>query len=93
MGFRDDPGSIRSVRERLYRLGEELKRDPGELEIGTTLDVKPSAPAESESPAEAVVESLGQLKEAGVSFCALSLSPMTQESLAWVIEDVAPNFP
>jgi probable F420-dependent oxidoreductase len=86
MGFRDDPASIREVRKGLDVLGEELGRDPGRLEIGTTLDVK--APTSGDS-AEAVVESLGQLEEAGVSFCALSLSPMTQEALAWVVEEVA----
>jgi probable F420-dependent oxidoreductase len=91
MGFRDDPGSIRKVREGLELLGEDLGRDPGELEIGTTLHVKPPASAESGSPAEAVVDSLTKLAEAGVTFCALSLSPMTPETLAWVVEEVTPN--
>jgi probable F420-dependent oxidoreductase len=91
MGFRDDPGSIRKVRDGLNHLSVELDRDPGKLEIGTTLDVKPPASNESKSSAEAALESLGQLKEAGVNFCALSLSPMTPEALAWIVEEVAPN--
>jgi probable F420-dependent oxidoreductase len=90
MGFRDDPASIRGVREGLDVLGEEFGRDPGGLEIGTTMDVKISSGA-SGRPAEAVVESLGRLEEAGVSFCALSLSPMTRETLAWIVEEVAPQ--
>jgi hypothetical protein len=40
-----------------------------------------------------LIESLGQLKEAGASFCALSLSTMTRESLDWVAEEIAPNVP
>lgn len=91
MGFRDDPDSIREVRSGLDLLGEELGRDPGVLEIGTTLDVKPPTLGQPGDPAEAVVESLGQLEETGVSFCALSLSTMTPETLAWVVEEVAPK--
>jgi len=91
MGFRDDPGSIRSVRKGLDLLGEEYGTDPGRLEIGTTLDVKLTTPDEPGDPAEAVVESLGRLEEAGVSFCALSLSTQTPEALAWVVEEVAPK--
>jgi probable F420-dependent oxidoreductase len=93
MGFRDDPGSIRKVREGLDVLGEELDRDPGELEIGTTLDVKSPASTDSASSAEAVADSLSELAEAGVTFCALSLSPMTPEALAWIVEEVSPNVP
>jgi probable F420-dependent oxidoreductase len=92
MGFRDDPDSIRNVRYGLHRLGEELDRDPEELEMGTTLNVKSPTSDESKSSAEAAVETLGQLNEAGASFSALSLSPTTQEFLAWVAEDVAPNI-
>jgi probable F420-dependent oxidoreductase len=91
MGFRDDPDSIREVRRGLDLLGEEYGTDPGRLEIGTTMDVKVTSSGEAGDSAEAVVESLGQLEEAGVTFCGLSLSPMSQETLAWVIEDVAPK--
>jgi probable F420-dependent oxidoreductase len=91
MGFRDDPASIREVRMGLDLLGEEYGTDTGRLEFGTTMDVKvPTSGKQGDSP-EAVVERLGQLQEAGVSFCALSLSPMSLETLAWVAEEVAPK--
>ena len=93
MGFRDDPGYIREIRDGLNQLSEQLDRDPAGLQIGTTLDARPPAPNQSKSSAEAVVDSLGQLKEAGLTFCALSLSPMTPEALAWIVEEVAPNAP
>jgi len=86
MGFRDDPGSIRTVRDSLNRLGEEL-------EIGATLNVKLTTSDPSKGSAEAAVETLGQLEETDASFCALSISPTTQESLAWVAEEVAPHIP
>ena len=85
MGFRDDPDSIRNVRDSLNRLGEEL-------EIGATLNVKPTTSDPSKSSAEAAVETLVQLEETEASFCALSISPMMQESLAWVAEEVAPHI-
>jgi probable F420-dependent oxidoreductase len=91
MGFRDDPTSISEVRRNLDLLGEDLGRDPGNLEIGTTLDVKVRTSGMPGDSPEAVVESLGQLQEAGVSFCALYLSPMTLETLAWVVEEVSPK--
>jgi probable F420-dependent oxidoreductase len=93
MGFRDVPGYIREIRDGLNQLSEQLDRDPAGLQIGTTLDARPPAPNQSKSSAEAVVDSLGQLKEAGLTFCALSLSPMTPEALAWIVEEVAPNAP
>jgi probable F420-dependent oxidoreductase len=93
MGFRDDPDTIRGVRDALHRLGQEQDRDPEELEIGTTLNVKPPLTNEPGNSPEEVIEALGQLEEAGASFCALSLSPTTPESLAWVAEEVAPNIP
>ena len=88
MGFRDDPDSIRGVRKGLDLLGEEYGTDPGRLEIGTTMDVRIG---KSGDYAEAVVESLGRLEEAGVDFCALSLSRMTRETLAWLVEEVVPK--
>ena len=91
MGFRDDPDSIRRVRDGLHRLGQD--RDREELEIGTTLDTRLSGSDESGISKEAMIETLGKLEEAGVTFCALSLSPMTRESLAWVAEEIAPNVP
>jgi probable F420-dependent oxidoreductase len=62
MGFRDDPGSIRKVRDGLDHLGGELDRDPGKLEIGTTLDVKLPPSNESGSPQGEVIESLSKLE-------------------------------
>jgi probable F420-dependent oxidoreductase len=91
MGFRDDPHSIRRVRDDLHRLSQEQDRDPEELEIETTINIKPQAPNEPRDTAQELIESLGQLKEAGASFCALSLSTMTRESPAWVAEEIAPN--
>lgn len=93
MGFRDDPDSIRRVRDGLHRLGQEQDRDPEELEIGTTLSVHAPNSKQPGKPNGAVVETLGRLNEAGASFCALSLSPTTRESLAWVAEEIAPNVP
>jgi len=82
MGFRDGPDAIRRVRNGLHRLGEELDRDPSELEIGTTLGIRPSGPNDSGSSAEVAIGDFRNLEEAGVSFCALSLLPMTPEALA-----------
>jgi probable F420-dependent oxidoreductase len=93
MGFRDGPDAIRRVRNGLHRLGEELDRDPSELEIGTTLGIRSSGPDDSGSSAEVVIEDLRNPEEAGVSFCALSLLPMTPEALAWVVEELEPNVP
>lgn len=91
MGFGDGPDSIRSIKKGLQALGEEFGRNPDELEIGTTMNVKIATSSESGNSAEEVVEHLGRLKEAGTSFCALSLSPATPDALAWAAEEVAPR--
>ncbi len=65
MGFGDGPEAIRDVRKSLYRLGDDLGRDPGNLEIGTTLDVNAPATDQQGDTADAVVETLGRLKKPG----------------------------
>jgi hypothetical protein len=87
--FKD--AEIGTIPDGLRRLGEEPGCDPDELEIETTLDVKLPTTNEPGSSAQTVAEALGQLKEAGTSFCALSL--LTPEAPARIAEEVAPHIP
>lgn len=84
MGFRDTPEKVEEVRGRLAQLADEYGRDPGELEIGTTLDT-------GGQDAGSVAGTLGGLSAAGVTFCALSPASTSPETLAWVAEEVAPR--
>lgn len=84
MGFKDDPERIRQIRQNLTRMGEEFGRDPAEVEIGTTLNVK-------QRDANKVADELAWLAEAGATFCALSLPSTEQEMLSWAAEEVVPQ--
>lgn len=72
------------MRGRLERLGEELGRDAGELEIGTIHRFRPG------DSAEAVVGAARRFAEAGVDLLMLSAAPVNREVLAWISEEVAP---
>ena len=84
MGFKDDPEKITEVRERLIRLGKEMKRDLAELEVGTTLNVE-------RRDANSVADELVRLSDAGATFCALSLPTTNPETLAWAAEEIFPQ--
>ena len=79
------------MRERLKRLAEGVGRDPRELEILTTFQLRVPAP-ETEDSAERAVGELLRLGEAGVDLCVLAISPTRAETLSWVAEEVVPRL-
>jgi probable F420-dependent oxidoreductase len=97
---------LNEVRERLRRIGEEIGRDPGPLELTSVEFLRPpglppSGPSwahhlggESAS-VESVVDELGRLRAAGMSMSSLWMAvaaPAIPDALAWVAEEVMPRL-
>jgi probable F420-dependent oxidoreductase len=102
-GFEVFPEDLPDVTARLERLGDEVGRDPGELELSVARGlVPPGREAQSVIPdrralggsVEAVVEELGRYAEAGVGMVLIQVSllaPLVPEALEWVAEEVLPR--
>jgi probable F420-dependent oxidoreductase len=84
-GFGDAPEDIRDVRRRIARLGDELGRNPGALQISTSYDL-------TRRDAEAAADGIGALRDAGADLCILALGSPEPGALAWVAEEVAPRL-
>ncbi len=103
-GFEVFPEEIATVKEGLARLGEEVGRDPAELELSVARGlVPPGREEESFVPdrrmlggsADAIVEELGRYEEAGVGMVLIQVSllaPLVPDALEWVAAEVLPRL-
>jgi probable F420-dependent oxidoreductase len=103
-GFEVFPEEVPGLVGRLERLGEEVGRDPVDLELSVARGlVPPGREEESFIPdrrmlggsADAVVEELGRYAEAGVGMVLIQVSlvaPLVPEALEWVAAEVLPQL-
>ena len=101
---RSIPEDMPDVHERLARLGEEVGRDPGELELSVVRGlIPPGREEESFIPerrmlggsADAIVDELGCYAEQGVEDVVIQVSllaPLVPEALEWVAAEVLPKL-
>ena len=99
-GFEVFAEEIATVKDDLARLGEEVGRDPGELELSVARGlVPPGREEESFIPdrrmltgsADAIVDELGRYEEAGVAMVLIQVSllaPLVPDALEWVAAEV-----
>jgi probable F420-dependent oxidoreductase len=99
-GFEVYPEDMPDVRERLARLGEEVGRDPADLELSVARGlIPPGREEESFIPdrrmlggsAQAIVEELGRYADEGVSMVLIQVSllaPNVPDALEWVAAEV-----
>jgi probable F420-dependent oxidoreductase len=104
-GFEVFPEEIPELRERLAALGDELGRDPDELELSTARGLMPPGREEESfiperrmlgGSAEQIVDELGQYHEAGVEMVLIQVSllaPLVPDALEWVAAEVLPKLP
>lgn len=103
-GFELYPEDMPDVTSRLERLGEEVGRDPAELELSVVRGLMPPG-SEEESfipdrrmmggSAEAVLDEFGRYADAGVGMVVIQISllaPLVPDALAWVGEEVLPRL-
>lgn len=103
-GFEVFPDEIPEIRARLERLGEELGRDPSELELSVARGlIPPGREDESFIPdrrmlggsADQIVEELGRYSEGGVGLVLIQVSllaPLVPDALEWVAAEVLPQL-
>ena len=104
-GFEVYPGQMPDVHERLARIGDEVGRDPAELDLSVVRGlIPPGREEESFIPerrmlggsAGAIVEELGSYAEHGVEDVVIQVSlvtPHVPEALEWVAAEVLPQLP
>jgi probable F420-dependent oxidoreductase len=103
-GFEVFPEEIPGIRQQLERLGEEVGRDPAELELSVARGlIPPGREEESFIPdrrmlggsANQVVEELGRYAEQGVGLVLIQISllaPLVPDALEWVAAEVVPQL-
>jgi alkanesulfonate monooxygenase SsuD/methylene tetrahydromethanopterin reductase-like flavin-dependent oxidoreductase (luciferase family) len=103
-GFEVFPEELPDLRDRLERLGKEVGRDPGELELSVARGlIPPGREQDSFIPdrrmlggsADAVVEELGRYAEQGVDMVLIQVSllaPLVPDALEWVASEVLPQL-
>jgi probable F420-dependent oxidoreductase len=104
-GFEVFPEDMPDVNERLARIGDEVGRDPSELDLSVVRGlIPPGREEESFVPdrrmlggsAAAVVEELAAYKDHGVDDVVIQVSllaPQVPEALEWVAAEVVPQLP
>ena len=104
-GFEVYPGQMPDVHERLARIGDEVGRDPAELDLSVVRGlIPPGREEESFIPerrmlggsAGAIVDELGSYAEHGVEDVVIQVSllaPHVPEALEWVAAEVLPQLP
>jgi probable F420-dependent oxidoreductase len=103
-GFEVFPEEIPDIKGRLERLGEDVGRDPAELELSVARGLMPPG-REQESfiperrmlggSAAEIVDELGRYSEAGVDMVLIQVSllpPLVPEALEWVAAEVLPQL-
>jgi alkanesulfonate monooxygenase SsuD/methylene tetrahydromethanopterin reductase-like flavin-dependent oxidoreductase (luciferase family) len=103
-GFEVYPEDLPELHERLARIGGDVGRDPGELELSVVRGlIPPGQEGESFVPnrrmlggsADAVVDELGRYSEQGVDLVVIQVSllaPLVPEALEWVAGEVLPQL-
>jgi probable F420-dependent oxidoreductase len=103
-GFEVFPEEIPELRERLEKMGAELGRDAGDLELSVARGlIPPGREDESFIPdrrmlggsAGAIVDELGRYADAGVEMVLIQVSllaPLVPEALEWVAAEVLPQL-
>jgi probable F420-dependent oxidoreductase len=103
-GFEVYPEDMPDIRQRLARLGEEVGRDPADLELSVARGlVPPGREEESFIPdrrmlggsTQAIVDELGRYGDEGVSMVLIQVSllaPNVPEALEWVAAEVLPKL-
>jgi probable F420-dependent oxidoreductase len=103
-GFEVFPDEIAAIKNDLARLGDQLGRDPGELELSVARGLMPPGREEESfiperrmlgGSAEAIVDELGSYAEAGVGMVLIQVSllaPLVPEALEWVAAEVLPKL-
>jgi probable F420-dependent oxidoreductase len=103
-GFEVYPEDMPQVHDELARFGDELGRDPGELELSVARGlIPPGREGESFVPdrrmlggsADAVVDELGRYSEQQVDLVVIQVSllaPQVPEALEWVAAEVLPEL-
>jgi probable F420-dependent oxidoreductase len=103
-GFEVFPEELAELRERLAQVGNEVGRDPGELELSVARGlIPPGREQESFIPerrmlggsADAIVDELGRYGEEGVEMVLIQVSllpPLVPEALEWVASEVLPQL-
>jgi probable F420-dependent oxidoreductase len=103
-GFEVFPEEVPDFWSRLARLGEEIGRDAGELELSVARGLMPPGREEESfiserrmlgGSASAVVDELGLYADAGVEMVLIQVSllaPLVPEALEWVAAEVLPQL-
>jgi probable F420-dependent oxidoreductase len=103
-GFEVFPDELPDVRARLERFGEEIWRDPGELELSVARGLVPPGREEDSfipdrrmlgGSAEAIVDELGRYEQQGVGLVLIQVSllaPLVPDALEWVAAQVLPQL-
>ena len=101
-GYEVFPEELVAIQEQLEALGEELGRDPSELELSVVRGMIPSGREEEDllqgrrnlgASAEEVAEELGRYAEAGVALVLIQVSllaPLMPQALEWFAAEVMP---
>jgi probable F420-dependent oxidoreductase len=104
-GFEVYPEEMPDVNERLVRIGDEVGRDPGELDLSVVRGlIPPGREEESFIPerrmlggsAGAIVDELASYADHGVEDVVIQVSlltPLVPEALEWVAAEVLPQLP
>jgi probable F420-dependent oxidoreductase len=106
-GFEIFPDELADFRARLERAGDEVGRDPAEVELTVARGLMlPGTEEESWIPGrrwlggqhpttESIVDELGRLGEEGVEMCLIQISglaPLLPQALEWVAAEVVPKL-
>ena len=98
-------GDARRCGSELARIGEEVGRDPDELELSVARGLMPPGREEESfvpdrrmlgGSAEAIVDELGAIRRQGVEMVLIQVSllaPLVPEALEWVAAEVLPKLP
>jgi probable F420-dependent oxidoreductase len=103
-GFELYPDDLPDLTDRLERIGAEVGRDPGELELSVVRGLMPPGREEESfiperrmlgGSIESIVDELGRYAEAGVETVVIQISllaPLVPDALSWVAEEVLPRL-
>jgi probable F420-dependent oxidoreductase len=103
-GFEVYPEDMPDIREQLARLGDELGRDPNELELSVARGLMPPGREEESfipdrrmlgGSTQAIVDELASYAEQGVSMVLIQVSllaPNVPEALEWVAAEILPEL-
>jgi probable F420-dependent oxidoreductase len=103
-GFEVYPEDLPEMKARLGRLGEELGRDPAELDLSVARGLMPPGREEESfiperrmlgGSAQEIIDELGAYAEQGVDLVLIQVSllaPLVPEALEWVAGEILPQI-